>query len=56
MRGSDGATTQIGRGTGVNDDGSFQWGRTALPDGTYGIFVNPEPDRIIGTFVVYTGS
>ena len=56
VRDSNGVVTQIGSGTGVNDDGSFQRGRTTLPDGTYSIFVNSESDKIIGTFVVNTGS
>ena len=55
VRDSDGAVTQIGSGTGVSDDGSFQRGRTTLPDGTYSIFVNSESNTIIGTFVVRTG-
>ena len=55
VRDSDGTVTQIGTGTGVNGDGSFQRGRTTLSDGTYNIFVNSETDKIIGTFVVSTG-
>ena len=55
VRDLNGTITQIGSGTGVNDDGSFQRGRTTLPDGTYNIFVNSESDKIIGTFVVRTG-
>ena len=56
VRDLNGAVTQIGSGTGVNDDGSLQRGRTTLPDGTYSIFVNSEFDKIIGTFVIRIGN
>ena len=54
VRDSNGTVTQIGSGTGISDDGSFQRGRTTLSDGTYGIFVNSESDTILGTFTVRT--
>ena len=51
VRYSNGTLTQIGTGTGVNDDGSFQRGRTTLPDGTYTILVGTVS---LGTITVAT--
>ncbi len=56
VQNSTGTITQIGTGTGVNDDGSFQRGRTTLNDGTYSIFVNSNSGTILGTFTVSTGN
>ncbi len=49
VRDSEGILTQIGQGTSVRDDGSFQRGRTVLDDGTYVILVGTQE---LGTIII----